>query len=352
MSSLPLVLRIQSAAVRKVMQLPPPWLLRLAGGTPRTRDGNTLDAQVQLLVYLAARTGNELSSKPGLAAKRLAMEHEAPLFTQTSLPLEAVRDEQSGTVSVRIYRPIQLGIEAPAVVFFHGGGFVCGSINSHDSVCRALANDARCVVVSVDYRRAPEHPFPAAPDDATAAFRWVIQEAERLGIDPHRVAVAGDSAGGNLATVVSIDTRDDRVRPCLQVLIYPVVDQAQTFPSARTMEDGYILDRATIVWFREQYLSRSEDLDHPRASPWRFDNLAGLPPAHVQIAGFDPLRDEGEAYANKLVTAGVTTELKRYGSLTHGYLNMVGLIDAAKTPWNDMIAALRTQFAATTNSRE
>jgi acetyl esterase len=352
MSSLPLALRVQSAAVRKVMQLPHPWLLRLAGGTPRTRDGYTLDAQLQLLVYLAARTGNELSAKPGLSAKRLAMEHEAPLFSQASPALEAVRDEQIGTFSVRIYRPVNLGINAPALVFFHGGGFACGSIDSHHPVCCAMANDARCVVISVEYRRAPEHPFPAAPDDATAAFRWVIQEAERLGIDPHRVAVAGDSAGGNLATVVCIDTRDDLVRPCLQVLIYPVVDQAQTFPSARTMDDGYLLDRATIVWFREQYLSKPEDLDHPRASPWRADNLTGLPPAHVQIAGFDPLRDEGEAYANKLMAAGVTTELKRYTSLTHGYLNMVGLIDAAQTPWTDMIAALRSQFAATTNSRE
>jgi acetyl esterase len=249
------------------------------------------------------------------------------------------------TVRARAYLPRERRQNGPGLVWVHGGGWVIGSLDSHDRPCREIADDAACVVVSVDYRLAPEHAYPAAADDATAAFRWVVANAAALGIDPARIAVAGDSAGGNLATVVCLDTRDDAVRPCFQLLIYPATDLTRSFPSHRTLGKGYFLESETMDWFIDRYTPDPSVHREPRASPFHAKSLAGLPPAFVQTAGFDPLRDEGQAYADKLAEAGVSVQHRCYGGLIHGYLNMSGTVVAARAPIRDAVIALRRAFA-------
>ena len=345
MSSVPLHLRAQGSVARALLKLPRSVLVRLSGGERVARDGCVLDEQLQFMLAAAERLGRGIADlNASIPERRAAMDIDALIFAPPTPDLESVRDERvSERVGVRVYRPHGLTRSAPALVFLHGGGFVLGSLASHDPVCRGLAGEARCVVIAVDYRLAPEHRFPASADDATEAFRWVIAHAARLGVDPARVAVGGDSAGGNLAAVVALDTRADAHPPCLQALIYPALDQTQSFPSLKLMESGFLLDLATINWFRAQYTPDAADWEHPRASPW-FADVQGLAPAHVQTAGFDPLRDEGEAYAAKLRAAGVAVTSKRYPSMVHGYISITGSIVGAREPWGDLVTALRTAF--------
>lgn len=247
-----------------------------------------------------------------------------------------------GQVPIRIYTPAGA---APmgALLYFHGGGWVVGDIASHDVLCRSLANGAGCVVVSVDYRLAPEHKFPAAPEDSYAATKWVAENAASLGVDAKRIAVGGDSAGGNLATVVAQMARD-RGGPQIkfQLLIYPATDWLHESPSHREFsEDGFILSRADMVWFYGHYMSSDSDRANPYFSPACAKSLAGLPAAYVMTCAVDPLRDEGEAYAEALRKAGVTVKSKRYAGVCHGFLMMPGVIDAAKAGIADCCAELR-----------
>ena len=346
MQPVPLHLRVQGAAGRALLKLPRPALVRLSGGRRVTRDGCVLDEQLQCMLFVAERLGRGLTDRGDVAAARAAMDLDAHVFAPPPAALASADDDRvRDDLNVRVYRPRDLAAPSPAVVVFHGGADPLGGLTAHHRVPRALAPDARCVVISVDYRLAPEHAFPAAADDATEAFRWVIREAARLGVDPARVAVAGDSAGGNLAAVVALDTRADTQRPRLQALVYPVVDNTRSFPSARIMSEGFLLTEESIAWFRAQYVPDASQWRHPRASPWFAPDLAGLPPALVQTAGFDPLRDEGEAYASRLRDAGVPVEARRYPSLIHGYLNLTGSVEAAREPWSDLVFALRGAFA-------
>jgi acetyl esterase len=252
----------------------------------------------------------------------------------------------AGEIPVRLYHPRPSG-SLPLLVFLHGGGFVVCDLDTHDPLCRLLANAVDCAVLSVDYRLAPEAKFPAAPEDCYAATRWAAENARALGADPSRIAVAGDSAGGNLAAVVAQLARD-RSGPRLahQLLIYPVTNHAFDTPSYRENAEGYFLTRAMMQWFWNHYLERPEQGRDPRASPLLAKELSGVAPATVITAEFDPLRDEGEAYAERLRVAGVPVELQRYDGMFHGFFAMTEMLDTARDAMEHARERLRAAFAA------
>jgi acetyl esterase len=249
----------------------------------------------------------------------------------------------NGVIPVRVYTPAGSG-PFPVLVYFHGGGWVLGSVETHDPVCRSLANAAECVVVSVDYRLAPEHKFPAAAEDCYTATLWVRTIAPLINGDADRIAVGGDSAGGNLAAVVTQMARD-RGGPLLsfQLLVYPVTDYyLPGTPSYQGNADGYFLTRDDMEWFWNHYLSGEADAVNPYACPSRAESLRGLPPALVITAEFDPLRDEGEAYAARLLDAGVAVRLVRYDGMIHGFFSMAGVLDQGKNALALAAAELRS----------
>ena len=253
-----------------------------------------------------------------------------------------------GPIPVRIYTPLSSGRDLlPALVYFHGGGWVLGTLDTHDNACRKLANQTPCVVVAVDYRLAPEHKFPAAVEDADAAVVWVAEHAEEIGSDPARLAVGGDSAGGNLAAVVAQITRDRGGPPLVfQLLVYPVTDHyAAGMPSYAENAEGYYLTRDNMMWFIDHYLRDARDRDDPRFAPLRNMNLRGLPPALVLTAEYDPLRDEGERYAERLLAAGVPTRLIRYDGMIHGFFRLPVAMSRANEAIADAAAGLREAFA-------
>lgn len=288
-----------------------PWLAelaRLAGTQPQTQDLPLDDAR-------------ELVNARFCAGPTAARVHKV---------LDAQIPGPAGNLPARIYFPAGSS-PAPVTLYFHGGGFVLMGLQTHDGICRQLCDISGSCVVSIAYRLAPECPFPAATDDAMAALHWAAREAQVLGVDPTRLAVAGDSAGGNLATVTALRSRD-QAGPALraQLLFYPVVDctgPEAAWPSWAHFATGYGLGADTMRWFRDQYLPQREDWMHPYASPVRAQALHALPPAHIVTAGYDILRDEGEAYAAALAAAGVATTLTRYPSLNHGFLH-----------WTDRVA--------------
>ena len=251
----------------------------------------------------------------------------------------------AGEIPVRIYWP-RVPQSDGVLVFFHGGGWVLCDLDSHDGTCRALCDGAGCITVSVDYRLAPEHRFPAAPEDCFAATRWVAANARELGADPARVAIGGDSAGGNLSAVVALMARE-RGGPSLvhQLMVYPVTDLAFESPSMKENAVGYMLTTEAMIWFREQYLAKARDGQDPLASPLLAKDLAGLPPATVITAEFDPLRDEGEAYAARLRQAGIATDLRRYDGVIHGFFGMAELLPQARQAIAQACGNLRKAFA-------
>lgn len=248
-------------------------------------------------------------------------------------------------IPVRIYTPAGTA-PFPLLVFFHGGGWVLGDIESHDGTSRELANKASCIVISVDYRLAPEHKFPAAPEDCYAATKWVALNAASFGGDPTRIAVGGDSAGGNLAAAVA-QMAADRGAPGLvhQLLIYPVTNYAFDTPSYRANGEGYLLTQELMQWFWKQYLATDEDGKNAYASPIQARELRRVAPAFVITAEFDPLRDEGEAYAARLKEAGVPVEAKRYDGAIHGFFNLGHIMDQGKQVMADAVVRLKTAFA-------
>ncbi|HZO70904.1 MAG TPA: alpha/beta hydrolase [Ktedonobacteraceae bacterium] len=251
-----------------------------------------------------------------------------------------------GAIPIRIYTPEGHG-PFPVLVFFHGGGWVIGNIDTHDATCRALTNAAGCITVSVDYRLAPEHKFPAAPEDCYAATTWVAKNAAAINSDAARIAVGGDSAGGNLAAVVALMARD-RGGPKLiyQLLIYPVTDYYKPgTPSYQENAEGYFLTREGMVWFWDLYLSNEGEALHPYVSPLQAESLSGLPPAMVITAEFDPLRDEGEMYANRLKDADVPVTYVPYQGMIHGFVGMAAVIDQGKVAIAKAGAALRSAFS-------
>jgi len=278
-------------------------------------------------------------------ARQIAKQMPAPAEVE---PVGAVEDRSvpgpHGDVPVRIYWPATDG-PCPGIVYFHGGGFVICDLDSHDGACRRLVNAIDAVVVSVDYRLAPEHRWPAAADDAAAATEWVAEHASDLGIDPDRLAVAGDSAGGNLTAVVALMARDRGApRLAFQLLVYPVIDLAASrreHPSQRDNAEGYFLTTAQMEWYRAQYLADDAHGEEPYASPIKAATLAGVAPACVITAEMDPLRDEGEAYARALEAAGVPVTLYRAPGMFHGFFNMDAVLDGSRDAQRVAFDALR-----------
>ena len=264
--------------------------------------------------------------------------------------VESVEDRSlpgpGGALKVRVYHP-QPGARLPLTVFLHGGGFVSLGLESHDNLCRRLALQASTVVVAVDYRLAPEHRFPAAVDDACAAVRWLHAQADSIGADPARIAVAGDSAGGNLAAVVAQQLRGPgEPRLCHQLLLYPVIDSACDSASYREFGDGAMLSAGMMRWFWSQYLSHAQDCLDPRASPLRQADLCAVPAATVITAECDPLRDEGEAYAQALSAAGVAVNQRRWPGQFHGFISLQGQLAEAGRALDFAAGSLRQAFAA------
>ncbi len=275
---------------------------------------------------------------------------EMAQFSGTPEEVHAVEDQMipgpAGKIPVRIYTPEGTS-PFPVLVYFHGGGWTIGTLNGYDGVCRALTNAAKCIVVSVDYRLAPEHKFPAAVEDAYAATQWVIQHATEIQGNPEQVAVGGDSAGGNLAAVVSHMARDKGGPKIIyQLLIYPATDYyIPGTASLRENADGYFLTRDTMVWFFNHYTSSEKDAHNPLLSPLQAKDFSNLPPALVITAEYDPLRDEGEMYAAKLQEVGVSVTVTRYNGMIHGFFTMAGIMDQSKIAIAEAAATLRTAFA-------
>ncbi|BBX97609.1 lipase [Mycobacterium lacus] len=332
-----------------------PWIPErakrlLTGGRAVVIDGNTLDPTLQLMLSSLRVVGIDgLVVDDDAAASRAQFRQSMHDFPGPQIHVE-VRETSipgpAGELRARHYSPPN-DVAAPLLVFYHGGGWVIGDLDTHDALCRLTCRDAGIHVLSIDYRLAPEHPAPAAVDDAYAAFKWAYEHAEDLGAVAGKVAVGGDSAGGNLAAVVCQLARDDGgPAPVLQWLIYPRTDFTSRSRSLSLFGHGFLLTKRDIDWFEAQYL-RAAGIDRadPRVSPLLAESLSGLAPALMAVAGFDPLRDEGESYAAALRAAGTPVDLRSQGSLTHGFVNLFQLGGGSAAGTSELISALRAHLS-------
>ena len=311
-----------------------------------------LDPQAELVIGLAKQSGlpefwqltpEQAREQYLLRVAKLAPKE--PIFRTTDRSIAGPGSE----LPIRIYQPREpkAGERLPVLVWLHGGGFVIGNLDTHDSACRMLANQADCLVVAVDYRLAPESKFPAAVDDSMAALRWVALHARELGGDPERIAVGGDSAGGNLAAVCALLARNEgHPRLAFQLLIYPCTAPEPETPSHRKFAEGYVLTRNAITWFYKQYVRSPKEFHDFRFAPLVADDLSNLPPALLMVAGFDPLRDEGVDYAKRMIEAGNRVTLVNYEGMIHGFYLMGAAVDAAKRAIAQSAQALKEAFAS------
>jgi acetyl esterase len=339
--------RVQHWIARRACGLPPRLLRRVLGPPPRL-DGQELAPDIQMLLRLGALEG-ELSLVEGRTVERARAENLAGVPVVSGQPLPMARVESmaipgpAGEIPARLY--VSLGAPRspqPLLVYYHGGGWVIGDLETHDGPCRFLAEHSGCRVLSIEYRLAPEHPFPAPVEDALAAFAWAAEHAAELGADPSRIAVAGDSAGGNLAGAVCLGARDaGGAQPALQALLYPVTDAVGGQASRETFAEGFLLTRNDMDWFEGHYLPDGCAPDDPRVSIMRAPDVSGLPPAYVATAGFDPLRDEGEVYASRMREAGVKVALQRHTGLIHGFANLTAICPSARAAMLEVAGALR-----------
>jgi acetyl esterase/lipase len=297
--------------------------------------------------------GDSFLTGMSVAEARASAHLEAEVIgSQPPIPMARIEaleiPGQAGPILARFYVPVALpaGAPAPLLVYFHGGGWVIGDLDTHDDVCRFLAATAGTAVLSIDYRLAPEHPFPAAVEDAWAGFAWATANGAELGIDPARIAVGGDSAGGNLAAVVSLLARaGGGAMPAMQLLIYPPTDSAGDLPSRRLFAEGFLLTKGDMDAFERAYLPPGSDPTDPRVSILLAPDLTGLPPAYVATAGFDPLRDEAEAYALRMREAGVQVAMRRHPGLIHSFVNQTAISRTARAAMLEVAGALRMGLA-------
>jgi acetyl esterase len=316
----------------------------------------TLDPQCRAMLNAIANNGSPFDTDDAVEARRIVATTIKPLLNPDPRFVDIHEDNflgQGGLIGYRYYRPVSISKNAaPCLIYYHGGGMVFGSLDSHDPICRAIALGASCVVISIDYRLAPENKFPAAVLDSWTAFMQVSDRAGSFGVDQYRIALCGDSAGGNLAAVVSLMARDMMgPQPCFQWLIYPNTDMTHpsSAPARGTIEqfaEGYFLTRNALIWIQGLYLNSDEERLDWRASPIKVANLRGVAPAFVQTAGFDPLKDEGIAYAVRLKEGGVMTELVDYPGMIHGFIRAIGQIDLAQTAIDDGVTALKYAFVS------
>jgi acetyl esterase len=331
---MPIRPRFERAAVFAFLRMPGPVLRRIVGPPERSADGLVLDLQAQALVWLMRVAGEAQTRDDDLGRARERLDRRGPLLAGRGRAAVRIADRMvqgaAGPLRARVYAARERdGRAAPGLVWFHGGGFVLGSIDSHEGLCADLAANAGVVVVSIDYRLAPEHRFPAGVQDAIAATQWVVDRSNDIGIDARAVAVGGDSAGGNLAAVVAQSLRGAPRPLAFQLLVYPATDATCREASHRIFRDGFVLTERDIAWFLDQYLPDPRVASDPRVSPLFADDLSGLPPALVVTAGFDPLRDEGRRYAERMRQAGVEVDhICSEGSL-HGFLSTAGAVNEA-----------------------
>jgi acetyl esterase len=339
-----------SAGLKAIPWVPTRAKRLLSGGRAVTIDGNTLDPTLQLaLAGMRAFGMNGLVMGQDVAVSRTQMRDMTAGFGGPQIHVavsELSIPGPAGPIPARHYRPTTPGPK-PLLVFYHGGGWVLGDLDTHDPLCRLTCRDADVHVLSIDYRLAPEHEAPAAVDDAYAAFTWAGEHAGELGAIPDKIAVGGDSAGGNLSALVAQLARDaGGPQPVLQWLIYPRTDFSAQTRSLTLFADGFLLTKADIDWFTDQYLGSSGiDPSDPRISPLLAESLAGLPPALIATAGFDPLRDEGDAYAAALSEAGVPVDLRSMGSLTHGFASLFPLGGGSALGAAELVSALRAHLS-------
>lgn len=340
-------LPVQGLALHAVFALPHP-VRRLLAGPPIRRDGLELALDAQLLLRVLALTDNDITQRtPEEARKHL----EAGRKLVAGPGVTGVRTREldvpsgDGTIPARLYEPVNLSPGSPLLVYLHGGGWVVGSVDTHDPICRYLARNAQVRVLSVEYRLAPEHPFPAAAEDAFTAFRFAARNAEKLGADSSAIAIGGDSAGANLAASVCVQALRKGPRPVFQLLFYPATDMTTHRRSRDVFADGFFLTDDDMTWFIDHYCPDLAQRGDPRLSVLLADDLRGLPPAYVATAGFDPLRDEGNAFADRLRDAGVPVVKRQHDDLIHGFVSFLNLGTRFREAVSEAAGALRTGLA-------
>ena len=338
-----------SLGSRALPLLPDQLKRHVIGRRTITIDGNSLDASLQIMLSAWKVMGVQgLTDGDAPSIMRENMRRTLSQLNYNPIAVNEVTDlaisGPDGEISVRHYLPQQVG-RTPLMVFYHGGGWVFGDLDTHDRLCRLICRGAGIQVLSVDYRLAPEHPAPAGLNDAYTAYRWAVTHAEELGADPSRVCVGGDSAGANLAAVIAHQARDDGARPALQLLLCANTDMRGDTASRKLFADGFLLTRKDIDLLMRYYLTNSEmNVTDPRISPLLSSNFTGLPPAIVVTAGFDPLRDEGESYAAALEAAGNIVDLRRFGSMVHPFALLDALGGGCAAAVTEVISAVKAHL--------
>jgi acetyl esterase len=336
---------VQTQISRVLLRLPLSWVSVLAGPS-RSVDGYILDTRMQWLLKLIAHTGRPPLQELPVPQARAEYAMSMHVLGGWPVPVGELVDRTipgpGGRIPIRTFRPQKAATKPRGIlVYLHGGGWTIGDVASYDKPCRYLAAKSGCIVVSVGYRLSPEAKFPAAIEDCLAAFRWVAEHAASLGGRPDCIAIGGDSAGGNMAAVCSLQLRDEPgPKPAFQLLIYPATDLAQHRPSYQSCGQDFLLTIAMMQWFMGHYLADPAQAQDPRVSPLLAPDVSGLPPTFLCTAGFDPLRDEGKAFAEKLQAAGVPTIYRNFESLTHGFVGFTAIAAAARA-MDEIAFALR-----------